>query len=74
MRIAAIARDIPKPEHTESRTMSFGTVRWFNRKIGAGFIRTDEGEDVSFINSAVQESQLYSICKDRALGPCNLGR
>ncbi len=44
--------------------MSFGTVRWFNRKIGAGFIRTDEGEDVSFINSAVQESQLYSICKD----------
>jgi cold shock CspA family protein len=44
--------------------MSYGAVRWFNRKIGAGFIRTDDGENVSFLNSAIQESHLCSIHKD----------
>jgi len=33
-----------------------GTVRWFNRTIGAGFIRTDDGENVLFLQSAVKES------------------
>jgi len=28
--------------------MSNGTVRWFNRTVGAGFIRTDDGENVMF--------------------------
>jgi cold shock CspA family protein len=36
--------------------MSSGTVRWFNRTIGAGFIRTDDGESVLFLRSAVRES------------------
>jgi len=36
--------------------MSKGTVRWFNRTIGAGFIRTDNGENVLFLHSAVKES------------------
>jgi cold shock CspA family protein len=36
--------------------MSNGTVRWFNRTIGAGFIRTDDGENVMFLHSAVKES------------------
>ena len=35
--------------------MSSGTVRWFNRTIGAGFIRTDNGENVLFLFSAVRE-------------------
>ena len=36
--------------------MSNGTVMWFNRMIGAGFIRTDDGESVLFRHSAVKES------------------
>jgi cold shock protein len=36
--------------------MSEGTVRWFNRTIGAGFIRTDNGENVLFLHSSVKES------------------
>ncbi len=35
--------------------MSSGTVRWFNRTIGAGFIRTDDGKNVLFLFSAVRE-------------------
>jgi cold shock CspA family protein len=35
--------------------MANGTVRWFNRTIGAGFIRTDDGENVMFLHSAVKE-------------------
>ncbi len=35
--------------------MSDGTVRWFNRTIGAGFIRTDAGENVLFLNNAIKE-------------------
>jgi cold shock CspA family protein len=38
------------------RTMSNGTVRWFNRTIGAGFIRTDDGENVLFLQGAVREA------------------
>ena len=30
-------------------------MRWFNRTIGAGFIRTDDGENVMFLHSAVKE-------------------
>jgi cold shock CspA family protein len=36
--------------------MSNGTVRWFNRTIGAGFIRTDDGENVLFLHTAVKAS------------------
>jgi cold shock protein len=40
----------------EVEGMTNGTVRWFNRTIGAGFIRTDDGENVMFLHSAVKES------------------
>ncbi len=36
--------------------MSNGIVKWFNRTIGAGFIRTDDGENVLFLQSAIRES------------------
>jgi cold shock CspA family protein len=35
--------------------MSNGTVRWFNRTIGAGFIRTDAGENVLYLNNTITE-------------------
>jgi CspA family cold shock protein len=41
--------------------MLYGTVRWFNPKTGAGFIRTDDGENVLFLNGAIQDSNLSSI-------------
>jgi cold shock CspA family protein len=34
---------------------SNGTVRWFNRSIGAGFIRTDDGENVLFLNNSIRD-------------------
>ncbi len=34
---------------------SKGTVKWFNRTIGAGFIRTDDGENVMFLKSAIRD-------------------
>ena len=45
----------------EVRTMPYGTVRWFNTKTGAGFIRTDNGENVLFLNGAIQDSDPCSI-------------
>jgi cold shock CspA family protein len=33
--------------------MPTGTVKWFNHQIGAGFIRSDEGENVFFRLSAL---------------------
>ncbi len=41
--------------------MLYGTVRWFNRKIGAGFIKTDDGERVSFLNHSIRDSDISSI-------------
>ena len=41
--------------------MPSGTVRWFNRKTGAGFIRTDDGENVFFQNGAIRDSDPASI-------------
>ncbi len=41
--------------------MPTGTVKWFNKKIGAGFIRTDDGENVSFHYCAIQEADTSSI-------------
>ena len=35
--------------------MSSGTVRWFNRTIGAGFIRTDDGKNVMFLNNVIKD-------------------
>jgi len=42
-------------------TMPYGTVRWFNAKTGAGFIRTDDGENVLFLSGSLQDSDPNSI-------------
>ncbi len=34
--------------------MSKGIVRWFNRTLGAGFIQTDDGENVLFLKTVVK--------------------
>ena len=44
-------------------TMPYGTVRWFNDKTGAGFIRTDNGENVLFLSGSLQDSNPSSICR-----------
>ncbi len=49
--------------HSEEWKMSYGTVKWFNEKTGAGYIRTDRGEDVLFLNRTVRPSDLVSIHK-----------
>lgn len=36
--------------------MPVGKVKWFSRTIGAGFIRTDEGQDVFFNIGAIRSS------------------
>jgi len=46
-----------------SMTMPYGTVRWFNAKTGAGFIRTDDGENVLFLTAAIRDSDSSSICR-----------
>ena len=43
--------------------MPYGTVMWFNKKTGAGYIRTDRGEDVLFLNNAIHNSDPSSIHK-----------
>jgi cold shock CspA family protein len=41
--------------------MPYGIVRWFNAKTGAGFIRTDDGENVLFLAGSLQNSDSSSI-------------
>jgi cold shock CspA family protein len=41
--------------------MSKGTICWFNQTIGAGFIRTDDGENVLFLKSVIRDSDPNSI-------------
>ena len=43
---------------TEEGTMPKGRVKWFSERIGAGFIRTEEGKDVFFNTSAVHDREL----------------
>ncbi len=47
----------------EVRTMPYGTVKWFNAKTGAGYIRTDRGDNVLFLNGAIRDSDPGSIYK-----------
>lgn len=41
--------------------MPTGKIKWFSPKIGAGFIRSDEGENVFFHFSALQNNDLKTI-------------
>jgi len=41
--------------------MPTGKIKWFNRKIGAGFIRSDEGENIFFRYDAVQNRDPQAI-------------
>jgi cold shock CspA family protein len=41
--------------------MPTGKVRWFNHKIGAGFIRSDEGENIFFRVAAVHGKDPQTI-------------
>ena len=43
--------------------MPYGTVKWFNAKTGAGYIRTDRGEDVLFLNGTIRDSERGLIHK-----------
>jgi cold shock CspA family protein len=47
----------------EERTMPYGTVKWFNTKTGAGYIKTDRGDNVLFLNGAIRDSDQSSIHK-----------
>ena len=58
-----IAKYLQQVNDTEVKTMHYGTVIWFNKKTGAGFIRTDDGEGVIFLNSDIQDSDPSSIDK-----------
>ncbi len=49
--------------HGRVSTMPYGIVRWFNAKTGAGFIRTDDGENVLFLSGSLQDSDPSSICR-----------
>jgi cold shock CspA family protein len=41
--------------------MPDGTMEWLNIKTGVGLIRTYNGENVSFLNNAIQDSDTSSI-------------
>jgi cold shock CspA family protein len=41
--------------------MPTGKIKWFNRAIGAGFIRSDEGENVFFRDSAVHSTDSNTL-------------
>lgn len=41
--------------------MQTGRVKWFNHQIGAGFIRSDEGENIFFRCNAVRDMDPLAI-------------
>jgi len=43
------------------KSMPTGKIKWFNQQIGAGFIRTDEGENVFFRFSAIHSNDPKTI-------------
>ncbi len=43
--------------------MPTGKVKWFSERIGAGFIRTEEGKDVFFNINAIHDSDLRIMQK-----------
>jgi len=41
--------------------MPTGKIKWFNHKIGAGFIRSDEGENIFFRFNSVHDKDPKAI-------------
>lgn len=41
--------------------MPMGRIRWFNPQIGAGFIRSDEGENIFFRSSVYRGEDSQAI-------------
>ncbi len=41
--------------------MPMGKIKWFNQQIGAGFIRSDEGENIFFRLSAIHSDDPKTI-------------
>ena len=41
--------------------MPTGKIKWFNQQIGAGFIRSDEGENIFFRYGAVERNNRKTI-------------
>ena len=42
-------------------SMPTGKIKWFNHKIGAGFIRSDEGENIFFRFNSVHDKDPKAI-------------
>jgi CspA family cold shock protein len=53
---------IPRAGTIEERTLTTGTVKWFNPTKGYGFIQPDDGSKDVFVHiSAVERSDLGSL-------------
>jgi cold shock protein len=48
--------------------MALGTVKWFNRDVGSGFIKPSDGSDEVFVHiSAVKRAGLGMLSKGQTL-------
>jgi cold shock CspA family protein len=45
---------VQSDDRKEDKPMPTGKIKWFDRQIGAGFIRSDEGENVFFRFSVIR--------------------
>jgi cold shock protein len=55
-------RDPSEQRRKKGRSMSTGTVKWFNAQKGYGFIQPDEGGKDVFVHiSAVERAGLYNL-------------
>ncbi len=41
-----------------------GRIKWFNQQIGAGFIRSDEGENIFFKLNAIRGTDVSGLKRD----------
>ncbi|MHB9099223.1 MAG: cold-shock protein [Syntrophales bacterium] len=47
--------------------MPTGRIKWFNQQIGAGFIRSDKGENVFFRCGAIDRNNRKAIRPDQCV-------